>query len=149
MSSERPARVLIADDNPQGVELLEAYFAQTDYETATSFDGEETLKKIHDWQPDLVLLDIMMPKLSGFEVCKRMKADPAMRHIAVLMITALDQPSDVERAVEAGTDDFLTKPINQTDLLRRVSALIESRNRGGDLERAIAYMEAVDRGDPS
>lgn len=147
MSSKRPARVLIADDNPQGVELLEAYLAQTEYETDTSFDGEETLKKIRDWQPDLVLLDIMMPKLSGFEVCKRMKADPAMRQIAVLMITALDQPSDVERAVEAGTDDFLTKPINQTDLLRRVSALIESRNRSGELERAIAYMEAVDRGD--
>jgi DNA-binding response OmpR family regulator len=64
------------------------------------------------------------------------------------MITALDQPSDVERAVDAGTDDFLTKPINQTDLLRRVRALLESHSRGGELERAIAYMEAVDRGEP-
>ncbi|HEY1381890.1 MAG TPA: response regulator [Gemmataceae bacterium] len=141
-------RVLIADDNPQGVELLEAYLADTGYEVATSYDGDETLQKVRDWRPDLVLLDIMMPKTSGFEVCKRLKADPGTRGVAVLMITALDQPSDVERAVEAGTDDFLTKPINQTDLLRRVRALLESRSRGGDLERAIAYMEAVDRGEP-
>ena len=140
-------RILIADDNPQGVELLEAYLADTGYEVATAADGEETLHKVRDWQPDLVLLDIMMPKISGFEVCKRLKADPATRDIAVLMITALDQPSDIERAVEAGTDDFLTKPINKTDLLRRVRALLESRDRGGDLERAIAYMEAIDRGD--
>src|SRR5439155_21266063 len=119
-----PARVLIADDNPQGVELLEAYLADTGYEVAAAYDGEETLRQVRDWRPDLVLLDIMMPKISGFEVCKRLKADPATRGVAVLMITALDQPSDVERAVEAGTDDFLTKPINQTDLLRRVRALL-------------------------
>ena len=141
-------RVLIADDNPQGVELLEAYLADSGCEIATAFDGEETLRKVRDWRPDLVLLDIMMPKTSGFEVCKRLKADPATRDIAVLMITALDQPSDVDRAVDAGTDDFLTKPINQTDLLRRVRALLESRGRGGDLERALAYMEAIDRGAP-
>jgi two-component system, OmpR family, alkaline phosphatase synthesis response regulator PhoP len=142
------ARVLIADDNPQGVELLDAYLADTGYEVATAFDGDETLRKVGEWHPDLVLLDIMMPKISGFEVCKRLKAHPVTRDVAVLMITALDQPSDVERAVEAGTDDFLTKPINQTDLLRRVRALLESRARPGELERAIAYMEAVERGEP-
>jgi two-component system alkaline phosphatase synthesis response regulator PhoP len=142
-----PARVLIADDNPQGVELLEAYLADSGYEVATAFDGEETLQKVRDWTPDLVLLDIMMPKVSGFEVCKRVKAEPATRRVAILMITALDQPSDIDRAVDAGTDDFLTKPINQTDLLRRVRALLESRSRGGVLERALTYMEAVDRGE--
>src|SRR5438105_15173936 len=141
-------RILIADDNPQGVELLEAYLADTGFEVQTAFDGDEALRKVRDWRPAVVLLDIMMPKTSGFEVCKRLKADPATRSVAVLMITALDQPSDVERAVEAGTDDFLTKPINQTDLLRRVRALLESRDRGGDLERTLAYMEAIDRGSP-
>src|SRR3954447_16603813 len=141
-------RVLVADDNPQGVELLEAYLADSGCEVASAFDGDETLQKVREWTPDLVLLDIMMPKTSGFEVCKRIKADPATRRGAVLMITALDQPSDIDRAVDAGTDDFLTKPINQTDLLRRVRALLESRWRGGELERAIAYMEAVDRGEP-
>jgi DNA-binding response OmpR family regulator len=143
-----PPRILIADDNAQGVELLEAYLADSGYEIETAFDGEETLQKVRGWQPDVVLLDIMMPKTSGFEVCKRLKADPTTRGVAVLMITALDQPSDVDRAVDAGTDDFLTKPINQADLLRRVRALLASRSRPGDLERAIAYMEAVDRGEP-
>ena len=146
MTADRAARVLIADDHPQGVELLEAYLADTGYEVEAAYDGEETLRKVKDWQPDVVLLDIMMPKISGFEVCKRLKADPATRGVAVLMITALDQPSDVERAVDAGTDDFLTKPINQTDLLNRVRALLESRQKSGELERALAYMEAVERG---
>jgi DNA-binding response OmpR family regulator len=147
-AASRPPRVLIADDNPQGVELLEAYLADTGYDVAATFDGDETLRKVADWHPDLVLLDIMMPKTSGFEVCKRLKADAATRGVAVLMITALDQPSDIERAVDAGTDDFLTKPVNQTDLLRRVRALLDSRGRPGELERAISYMEAVDRGEP-
>ena len=142
------ARVLIADDNPQGAELLEAYLGDSDYDLRTASDGEQTLREVADWKPDLILLDIMMPKVSGFEVCRRLRADPATRDIAVLMITALDQPSDVERAVDAGTDDFLTKPINQTDLLNRVRALLASRGRGGELERAIAYMDAIDRGHP-
>jgi DNA-binding response OmpR family regulator len=141
-------RILIAEDNPQGAELLEAYLADTGYEVRTAADGEETLHQVRDWRPDLVLLDIMMPKTSGFEVCKRLKGDPATRGVAVLMITALDQPSDVERAVEAGTDDFLTKPINQTDLLRRLRALLSSCGKPGELERTLAYMEAVDRGEP-
>jgi DNA-binding response OmpR family regulator len=147
MTAERPARVLIADDNPQGVELLEAYLADTGYEVGAAYDGEETLQKVRDWRPDLVLLDIMMPKISGFEVCKRLKADQSTRSVAVLMITALDQPSDVDRAVDSGTDDFLIKPINQTDLLHRVRALLASRQKSGDLERALAYMDAVERGE--
>src|SRR5881296_799590 len=97
----RPPRVLIADDNPQGVELLEAYLSGTDYEIRTAADGEETLRQVQKWHPDLILLDVMMPKLSGFEVCKRIRKDPATRAIAILMITALDQPSDIERAVDA------------------------------------------------
>jgi two-component system, OmpR family, alkaline phosphatase synthesis response regulator PhoP len=137
-------RVLIADDNPQGVELLEAYLADCGYEIQTAADGEETLRKVRDWQPDLILLDIMMPKISGFEVCKRLRADPQARHTAVLMITALDQQSDIDRAVEAGTDDFLTKPINKTELLLRVRSVLKSRLMQRDLERALAYFEAVE-----
>ena len=76
------------------------------------------------FEPDVLLLDIMMPRLSGFEVCKRLKSDPASKNLPILMITALDQPSDVERAVDAGTDDFLTKPIHQTELINRVRALL-------------------------
>ena len=90
----------------------------------------------------------MMPKMSGFEVCKRLRADPATRDIAVLMVTALDQPSDIERAVEAGTDDFLSKPINKTELLLRVKSMLRSRQYKRALDRAIAYVESVERGAP-
>jgi len=140
-------RILIADDNAQGVELLEAYLSGIECDIDTAADGEETLRKIKHRQPDLVLLDIMMPKISGFEVCKRLRADPATQEIAVLMITALDQQSDIDRAVEAGTDDFLTKPINKTELLLRVRSVLKSMINKRKLERALAYIEAVERGE--
>jgi PleD family two-component response regulator len=88
-----------------------------------------------------------MPKISGFEVCKRLRADPASQDVAVLMITALDQQSDIDRAVEAGTDDFLTKPINKTELLLRVRSALKSRMNKRKLDRALAYIEAVERGE--
>jgi PleD family two-component response regulator len=143
-----PPRILIADDNPQGVELLEAYLSDGEYEIRTAADGEETLKQVADWHPDVILLDIMMPKISGFEVCKRLRADPATRGIAVLMITALDQPSDVDRALDAGTDDFVRKPINKSELLLRVRSALRCRQYKQQLDRALAYIEAVERGTP-
>jgi CheY-like chemotaxis protein len=142
----RPPRVLIADDNPQGAELLEAYLGDCGYELRTAADGEETLRAVAEWHPDLILLDIMMPRISGFEVCKRLRANPATRDVAVLMITALDQPSDIERAVEAGTDDFLSKPIEKTVLLLRVRSLLRSRLYKRELDRALAYIEEVEKG---
>jgi DNA-binding response OmpR family regulator len=140
--------VLIADDNPQGAELLEAYLSSTDYELRITGDGEQTMNLVRSWQPDLILLDVMMPRISGFEVCRRLRTDDATRDMAVLMVTALDQPSDVERAVEAGTDDFLSKPINKTELLLRVRSLLRCRRYKRELDRAIAYIEAVQRGGP-
>src|SRR6201984_2809641 len=89
-------RILIADDHPEGGELLEAYLGDSDFEVQTAADGEATLRRVREWHPDLVLLDVMMPRISGFEVCKRLRADPATRDVAVLMITALDQPRAVE-----------------------------------------------------
>lgn len=146
--SPEPARVLIADDNPQGAELLEVYLSESDCEIRTATDGEETLQQVREWQPDLILLDIMMPKMSGFEVCKRLRADPATRDIAVLMITALDQASDIDRAVDAGTDDFVTKPINKSELFLRVRSLLKCRQYKRELDRALAYIESVERGGP-
>jgi two-component system, OmpR family, alkaline phosphatase synthesis response regulator PhoP len=146
--ASRPARVLIADDNPQGVELLEAYLAESDFDVQSAADGEETLRKVQEWKPDLILLDIMMPKISGFEVCKRIRANPATADIAVLMVTALDQPSDMGRAVDAGATDFLTKPINKTDLLRRTRSALQSRLHNGQLDQALAYIEGVERAGP-
>jgi CheY-like chemotaxis protein len=146
--SGSPPRILIADDNPQGVELLEAYLGEADYSIATAADGDETLARVRDWHPDLILLDIMMPKISGFEVCKRLRTDPKTRDIAVLMITALDQPSDIERAVEAQAHDFMTKPINKSDLLLRVRALLAARREKTELERTLKYIESVDKSKP-
>jgi CheY-like chemotaxis protein len=139
-------RILIADDDVANAELLEAHFDGGGYETKIASNGEETLAAARAWKPDLILLDVMMPKLSGFEVCRQLRADPATRDIAVLMVTALDQAADVEKAVESGTDDFITKPINKTELLLRVRAMLESRSRPNELERALAYIGRVQQG---
>jgi DNA-binding response OmpR family regulator len=141
----RPPRILIADDDPQAAELMEAYLSDQGYALAIASDGEEALKQIAEWLPDLVLLDVMMPRISGFEVCKRLRANPATQDIAVLMITALDQASDIDRAVEAGTDDFVPKPINKNAVLHRVRALIKTRQYKRDLDRALAYIEEVQK----
>lgn len=146
MLDSKPPRILIADDNSQGLELLEAYLSGTDYVVETASDGEETLRKIQSFQPDLILLDIMMPKISGFEVCKRLKANAATQDIVVLMVTALDQPHDIDKAVEAGTNDFLTKPINKTELLLRIKAALKSRQFKAQLDQALAYIEGVQTG---
>ena len=96
--------------------------------------------------PDVMLLDVMMPKLSGFEVCSRLRADPATQDISILMITALDQSSDVGKAVDAGTDDFITKPINKTELLLRVRAMLASRSETNEVDRTLAYIGRVLQG---
>ncbi len=146
MSAKSTAgRILVAEDNPQGSELLEAYLADAGYEVNTATDGDSTLRLVREWKPDLVLLDIMMPRLSGFEVCKSLKSDPATRDVPVIMVTALDQPSDVEKAVDAGTNDFLTKPINKSELLLRIRAMLANR-RGSELSATIDYINAVQEG---
>jgi two-component system, OmpR family, alkaline phosphatase synthesis response regulator PhoP len=139
------ARILVAEDNAQGAELLEAYLADTGYEVNTAADGDSTLRLVREWKPDLVLLDIMLPRISGFEICKRLKTDPATHNVAVIMVTALDQPSDVEKAVEAGTNDFLTKPINKSELLLRIRAMLAHRH-GSELPDTIDYINAVQEG---
>jgi DNA-binding response OmpR family regulator len=139
-------RILIADDDTPNADLLEAHLDGTGYETKVAANGEETLAAAREWKPDLILLDVMMPKLSGFEVCRQLRAEATTRDIAILMVTALDQSTDVETAVEAGTDDFITKPINKTELLLRVRALLDSRSKPNDLERALAYIGRVQQG---
>jgi two-component system alkaline phosphatase synthesis response regulator PhoP len=139
-------RVLIADDNPQNAELLDAHLDGTGYETKVAANGEETLALAREWKPDVILLDIMMPKLSGFEVCKRLRAEPATRGAGVLMVTALDQPTDVERAVEVGTDDFVTRPVNKTELVLRVKALLAALAEKTPTDRALAYYRRVQQG---
>src|SRR6266581_4118523 len=136
-------KILIAEDNPEGAELLEAYLDGTDYDIDIAIDGDDTLKKVQAAPPDLILLDVMMPKISGFEVCKRLKAKPETRDIIIHMITALDQHHDIDRAVEVGTNDFLTKPINKTELLLRIKAALASRQYKDPLDQTLAYIEGV------
>jgi CheY-like chemotaxis protein len=139
-------RVLIADDNQQNAELLEAHLDGTGYETTIAANGDETLRLAKAWRPDVILLDVMMPKTSGFEVCKQLRADPDTKSIAILMVTALDQQTDIERAVDVGTDDFLTKPINKTELLLRVRALLEAAQEPTEIDRGLAYFRRVQQG---
>lgn len=139
-------RVLIADDSQLNAELLEVHLEGTGFETRIASNGEDTLAAVRDWKPDVILLDVMMPKLSGFEVCRRLRADPATRDVGILMVTALDQPTDVEAGVAAGTDDFITKPINKTELLLRVQALLDSCRQPSEVDRALAYLGRVQQG---
>ncbi|MBX3399092.1 MAG: response regulator [Gemmataceae bacterium] len=139
-------RILIADDNQANAELLEAHLDGSGLETRIAMNGEQTLQLAKDWPADVVLLDIMMPKLSGFEVCKRLRADGATKDIGVLMVTALDRATDVERAVEVGTDDFLTKPINKAELLHRIRAIVAARSAASPIERGLAYLRGVQQG---
>ena len=137
-------KIVIADDNLQNVELLEAYLSEIDCEIRTAVDGEETLRVVSEYAPDLLLLDVMMPRLSGFEVCRKLRAHPETRGTLVLMITALNEPSDFERGVQAGTDDFLTKPVNKVELLCRVRSLLRVRHLKNQLERTLAYLAEVE-----
>ena len=137
-------RVLIADDNEANVELLEAYLADMDVETAVAVDGQDTLDKAASFMPDLILLDVMMPKLSGFEVCQKIKSNPATKQIMILMVTALNEHGDMERAVDAGTDDFLSKPVDKTSLVKRVENMLKFRNVTDELERLRRYIEQME-----
>ncbi len=117
-------RVLIADDNPQIIELLEAYLEPLHVEVQRVLDGEQTLEAVRRDRPDLILLDIMMPKRSGFEICRQLKQDERYANIPIIMVTALNELGDMERARELGADAFLSKPVNKITLLERASALL-------------------------
>jgi CheY-like chemotaxis protein len=138
------SKILIADDNPTNVELLEVYLADLDCDTCIAVDGRDTLDKVAEFQPDLILLDIMMPKLSGFEVCKKIKDDPKTNTIMVLMVTALNEAGDIERAVTAGCDDFLSKPVNKLELLKRVENMLKLRHVTDELERLRDYIDSME-----
>jgi CheY-like chemotaxis protein len=142
--SDRKSRILIADDNAPNVELLEAYLAGIDCDLAIAVDGQDCLDKVQKFEPDLVLLDVMMPRLSGFEVCKRIKDNPQTRRIMVLMVTALNELGDIERAVDAGTDDFLSKPVNRLELVKRVENMIRLRHVTDEVERLRQYIQQME-----
>jgi len=118
------ARILVVDDVPANVRLLEVRLLAEYFEVLTASNGREALEICESGRVDVVLLDVMMPDMDGFETCRRLKADPATAHIPVVMVTALDQAADRVRGLEAGADDFLTKPVNDLQLMTRVKSLV-------------------------
>lgn len=144
MESSETHRVLIADDVTANSELLEAYLSSIDCDTEIAVDGNEAMEKVASFKPDLILLDVMMPKLSGFEVCKKIKSDPATANTMVLMVTALNELGDIERAVEAGTNDFLSKPVNRVELIKRVENLLKLKGVTDENERLRQYIQQME-----
>jgi putative two-component system response regulator len=140
VAPQKKPRVLIVDDNPTNVELLHAYLKPHGYDLDKAFDGEDALKKIEATPPDLILLDLMMPRLSGYEVCQKIKTDPKTQLIPVIVITALKELHDKIKAIEMGADDFLMKPFNKVELLTRVKSLLKLKELYDDVDRSEAII---------
>ncbi|MDG2095374.1 MAG: response regulator [Phycisphaerales bacterium] len=119
------ATILIVDDNQQNLELMQAYLEDLGCRILTATDGDEAIEIVESSAPDLLLLDVMMPRVSGFQVCEKLKSQPSTRDIIVIMVTALNEVGDYERAVECGTNDFIAKPVNKHELITRVRSLLE------------------------
>ena len=127
---------------PLAIEILQV----PGHHILLKIDGQDTLDKVASFQPDLILLDIMMPKLNGFEVCKKIKEDAQNRRIMILMVTALDERGDIERAVAAGTDDFLSKPVQKVELVKRVQTMLRLKHVEDENERLRRYIEEMEEG---
>ena len=137
--------ILVVDDNQQNLELLQAYLEDIDCKSVPAYDGLEALEIVAGQPPDLILLDVMMPKMSGFEVCKRLKNDPKTEDIPIIMVTALNEYGDIERGIDSGTDDFISKPVNKLELLTRVKTMLKLKHLSDKLERTLAYLSEMEK----
>ncbi len=136
-----PAKVLVVDDTPHNVKLLADLLAVKGYAVATAVNGEEALAKVASEQPDLVLLDVMMPGLSGYDVCRQLRADPQTALLPVVLVTSLDPQGERVKGIEAGADDFLPKPINQAELFARVRSLLRVKSLQDEVKRQAAALQ--------
>ena len=142
------ARILVVDDIPANVKLLEARLIAEYFDVLTADNGHDALDICDRTQVDVVLLDVMMPEMDGFEVCERLKANPRTAHIPVVMVTALDQPSDRVRGLKAGADDFLTKPVNDLQLISRVKSLVRLKTLSDELRIRADTAQSIGIDDP-
>ena len=140
-----PSYILIVEDNPQSAELLQAYLEPLETDVRVAVDGIDAMRCIEAQVPDVILLDIMMPRMSGFEVCRKVKTNSQTRDAAVLMITALNETGDIERAIDCGADDFLNKPINKLEVLTRVKSLLKVRHLKSELEKTLSYLSEIEK----
>jgi two-component system alkaline phosphatase synthesis response regulator PhoP len=136
--------VLVVDDNQENLELIQAYLEDIVCTTVPAYDGPEALEIIGRNKPDLILLDVMMPKMSGFEVCRRLKNNPKTSDIPIIMVTALNEFGDMERGINSGTDDFVSKPVNKIELLTRVRTMLKLKHLSDELERSLAYLGEIE-----
>ncbi|MFT5367749.1 MAG: two-component system sensor histidine kinase/response regulator [Candidatus Latescibacterota bacterium] len=135
--------ILVVDDIPENVELLEAYLIPENYHVITAYNGIEALERARETPPDIVLLDVMMPQMDGFEVCQTLKNDPNTQFVPVVMVTALKERDDKLRGIEVGADDFLTKPIDRVELLTRIKSLIRVKFLHDDLEKSYVELQEL------
>lgn len=128
------SKLLLVDDSPLNIELLDGYLSSGNYDIVTAANGVEALEKVAEHNPDLILLDIMMPGMNGYEVCKRLKKDPATRFIPIILLTALHDIKDKIEGIEAGADDFISKPFNHIELTTRIRSLLRIKHLNDELE---------------
>ena len=141
-----PARILIVDDVPTNVDIIRARLGAHGYEIVTASDGEEALAAVREHLPDLILLDVMMPKLDGIEVCRRLRADSSIGFIPIVLLTARSDPKDVVAALEAGGDEYLTKPVDQAALVARVKSMLRIKALHDTVQEQSAQLQAANRG---
>ncbi|MEW6674413.1 MAG: response regulator [Nitrospirota bacterium] len=144
---EKKSKILIADDAPDTVELLKKRFHSEGYDTAEAYDGEEALRQVTEYNPDLIILDIMMPKIDGYEVCHKLKADENTKYIPVLMLTAKGEVEDKVKGLEIGADDYLAKPFDYKELSARVRSLLSikaARDKLVEEEKSEALEQMMD-----
>ncbi len=139
-SFERTPKILIVDDVQLNLELQKTYLASSGYDVVVAMDGEEALAKVETEKPDLVLLDVMMPKLNGFEVCQILKNNPKTQFIPIILVTALQDVEDRVRGIESGADDFISKPFNKMELMARVKSLLRIKFLHDELQEKIAQL---------
>jgi two-component system, cell cycle response regulator len=145
MTDERPQRILVVDDHPDNIEIIDARLSSRGYRIESASDGEEALEKVRQNPPHLILLDVMMPVLDGFEVSRRIKRDTSLPFIPIILVTARGETEDKVEGLDAGADDYLTKPINFPELEARVRSMLRIKKLQDELDRKNRQLEEVNQ----